>query len=555
MSAKVIDKGSNCRSELIKGVQTIVQTVGVTLGPKGRNVIIDKSFGAPKSTKDGVTVAKEIELENRMQNMGASMVKEAASKSDDKAGDGTTTTVVLAGAIATEGAKAVAAGMNPMDLKRGMDKAVTKVLDFVQRKSKNISSTDEVAQVATVSANGDKSIGKVIAESFDKVGKDGVIAVEEANKSDLFSAEVVQGMNFDRGYLSPYFITNSEKMTCELEDCKILLFDKKITSIQPMLPLLESIMQSGKPFLMIAEDIEGDALATLIINKLRGGMKIAAVKSPGFGDRRKSMLEDIAILTGAQLISEELGLKLENVKIDDLGKAEKITITKDDTTIVRGCGSKHEINSRCEQLKSQIEETSSDYDKEKLQERLGKLSGGVAVLKVGGVTEVEVKERKDRVEDAYNATKAAIEQGIVPGGGCTLLYASKVLDQLKGDNDDEDRGISIVKNALKAPTKTILENAGLEQELIVAELLNANKQSMIYDAQKIKVVDAFESGIIDPTKVVRNSLMSAVSVASILVTTEAAIYEKPKNNFDNSTPASGAGMGGGMGSGGMPGMM
>jgi len=406
MSTKIINKGVNCRSQLIKGVDIMVQTVGATLGPKGRNVVIEKSFGAPKSTKDGVTVAKEIELNDRIQNIGAGMVKEAASKSDDKAGDGTTTTVVLAGAIAKEGCKAVAAGMNPMDIKRGMDKATKKVLEFVLNKSKKISSREEIAQVATVSANGDHTIGVKIAEAFDKVGKDGVITVEEANRSNEFEAEVVKGMNFDRGFLSPYFVTNSEKMTCELEDCYVLLFEKKITSIQPLVPLLERVVQSGsKPLLIIAEDIEGEALATLILNKLRAGMKIAAVKAPGFGDRRKSMLEDIAVLTGAQLICEELGTKLENVTVNDLGKAEKVNLTKDETTIVRGAGSKEEIKNRCNQLKSQINDSTSEYDKEKLQERLAKLSGGVAVLKVGGATEVEVKERKDRVEDAYHATK------------------------------------------------------------------------------------------------------------------------------------------------------
>lgn len=554
MSVKIIDKGINCRAELVKGVEIMVETVGATLGPKGRNVVIDKSFGSPKSTKDGVTVAKEIELDNRIQNMGAAMVKEAASKSDDKAGDGTTTTVVLAGSIAREGAKAVAAGMNPMDIKRGMDKASKKVLEFIQEKSKNISSRSEISQVATVSANGDRTIGIKIAEAFDKVGKDGVITVEEANRSDEFEAEVVKGMNFDRGFLSPYFVTNSEKMTCELEDCYVLLFEKKITSIQPLVPLLERVVQAGgKPLLIIAEDIEGEALATLILNKLRGGMKISAVKAPGFGDRRKSMLEDIAVLTGSQLICEDFGSKLENVTMSDLGKAEKITITKDDTTIVRGHGSKEEIKNRCNQLKSQINDSDSEYDKEKLQERLAKLSGGVAVLKVGGATEVEVKERKDRVEDAYNATKAAIEEGIVPGGGCTLLYASKVLHNLKGDNNDEDRGISIIRNALKSPAKKILQNAGLEQELIVAELLDSNQSSMIYDAQKVQVVNSFESGIIDPTKVVRNALISAVSVASILVTTEAAIYEKPSKSDSSPVAPTPGGMGGGMG--GMPGMM
>jgi chaperonin GroEL len=549
MTAKIIHNGASVREKLVKGVEVMVDTVGTTLGPKGRNVVIEKSFGAPKSTKDGVTVAKEIELEDKVENMGASMLKEAASKSDDKAGDGTTTTVVLAGAMAKEGVKAVVAGMNPMDVKRGMEKASKKALEFIKEMSRPISSSDEIAQVATVSANGDKDIGVKIADAFDKVGKDGVITVEEANRSDEFSAEVVKGMNFDRGYLSPYFVTDTEKMITVLETCNILVFDKKIGSIQQLLPLLESIAQSGKPLLLIAEDIEGEALATLVVNKLRGGLKIAAVKAPGFGDRRKSMLEDIAILTGAELISEEMGRKLEDVKLADLGKAEKIVITKDDTTIIRGSGNKKEIEARCTQIKSQIEESSSDYDKEKLQERLAKLSGGVAVLKVGGVTEVEVKEKKDRVEDAYNATKAAIAEGIVPGGGCTLLYASKVLENYKGSNSDENAGISIVMKALSSPAAKILANAGLQEALIVANLEKDNKTTMIYDAQNSKIVDAFASGIVDPTKVVRNALKSAVSVASLLVTTEATIHENPKKNDSNVAPPMGGGMGG------MPGMM
>jgi chaperonin GroEL len=554
MTAKIINSGSAVREKLLQGVQIMVDTVGATLGPKGRNVVIDRSFGAPKSTKDGVTVAKEIELEDKVQNMGAAMLKEAASKSDDKAGDGTTTTVVLAGAIAKAGTKAVVAGVNPMDLKRGMEKGCRAALDFITKVSKPISSSSEIAQVATVSANGDSDIGKKIADAFEKVGNDGVITVEEANKSDEFIAEVVKGMNFDRGYLSPYFVTNSEKMTCELENCHILVFEKKITSIQQLLPLRESVMQSGKPILLIAEDIEGEALATLVVNKLRGGLKVSAVKAPGFGDRRQSMLEDIAILTGAQLISEDLGHKLENVKIEDLGKADKVIITKDDTTVVRGAGDKAEIENRCNQIKSQINEVSSDYDKEKLQERLAKLTGGVAVLKVGGITELEVKEKKDRVEDAYNATKAAISEGIVPGGGCTLLYASKSLEGLVGLNDDESTGISIVMEALSYPARKILENAGLEQSLIVSQLKAANNETSIYDAQHNKVVDAFASGIVDPTKVVRNALKSAISVASLLVTTEATINDKPSKEGSNSPAA--PGMGGGMGGmGGMPGMM
>lgn len=548
MVSKKIINGSKVREELIEGVEIMVKTVGATLGPKGRTVMIDKSFGGPKSTKDGVTVAKEFELEDRIKNMGAAMVKEAASKSDDKAGDGTTTTVVLAGAIATEGVKAVAAGMDAMGITRGMQKAEKKVLEFLNKNSKPISSSDEIAQVATVSANGDKSIGGTIADAFEKVGKNGVITVEEANKSDEFEAVVVEGMNFDRGYLSPYFVTNSEKMTCELENCKILLFEKKISSIQPMLPLLESSMKAGKALLIIAEDVEGEALATLVVNKLRnGGLKAVAIKAPGFGDRRKSMLEDIGVLTGTNLVSEDLGSKLEDVSLEDLGTAEKVIITKDDTTIVNGGGKKYDIETRCQQIKSQIEESDSDYDKEKLQERLAKLSGGVGVLKVGGVTEVEVKERKDRVEDAYNATKAAIEEGIVPGGGCTLLYASKELENMVGDNDDETRGISIIKTALEAPAKKILSNAGLKQDLIIAKLLQNNELKVIFDVQTNKEVNAFKDGIIDPTKVVRNAFKSAVSVAKLLVTTESAIYDNPSSSR-NDTPSNPP-------MGGMPGMM
>lgn len=553
MTAKIINKGTQARDSLLRGIKIATDTVSVTLGPRGRNVVIEKSFGAPKITKDGVSVAKEIELENKIENLGVQVLREAASKTNDRAGDGTTTTIVLGESIAREGVKAVTAGMNPMDLKRGIEAASERVLHEIKKASKDISSSEEIAQVATISANGDSDIGQKIAKAFEKVGKDGVITVEEANKSDAFEVDVVEGMNFDRGYISPYFVTNSEKMTTELEDPYILVFEKKISNLQQMLKLLEDVMQSSKPLLIIAEDIEGEALATLIVNKLRGGLKVAAVKAPGFGDRRKSMLEDIAILTGSQLISEDLGHKLENVTIKDLGTAKKVLISKDDTTIVNGAGSKVEIKSRCSQIRSQISETTSDYDKEKLEERLAKLSGGVAVLQVGGITEVEVKEKKDRVEDAYHATKAAIAEGVVPGGGCTLLYASKVLQEMKGNNEDEKAGIEIVRKSLSAPIHKILENAGSESALIVAKLLEKNESYMTYDAQNHKVVDAFKVGIVDPTKVVRNSLQSAASVASLLVTTEATISDTPSKKDDSVSPsAPGAGMPmGGMGGMGM----
>ncbi len=550
MTAKTIDKGIAARDKLLKGIKVVADTVGVTLGPRGRNVVIEKSFGAPKITKDGVSVAKEIELEDKVENLGAQILKEAANKTNDRAGDGTTTTIVLAEAIAREGVKAVTAGMNPMDLKRGIEAASEKILEEIKKASKNISSSEEISQVATISANGDADIGAKIAKAFEKVGKDGVITVEEANKSDVFEVDVVEGMNFDRGYISPYFVTNSEKMTCELEDAHILIFEKKISNLQQMLKLLEEVVQSSKPLLIIAEDIEGEALATLIVNKLRGGLKVAAVKAPGFGDRRKSMLEDIAALTGAQLISEDLGHKLENVTLDDLGSAKKVLISKDDTTIVNGSGNKSEIKARCDQIKSQIAETTSDYDREKLEERLAKLAGGVAVLKVGGITEVEVKEKKDRVEDAYHATKAAIAEGIVPGGGCTLLYASKTLNGMKGKNADETVGIGIVEKALSAPIRKILENAGLESALIVEKLLEHNKSTMTYDAQNHEVVNAFKKGIVDPTKVVRNALQSAASVASLLVTTEATVCDTPGKKDE---PMAGGGMPMG-GMGGMGGM-
>jgi chaperonin GroEL len=551
MTAKTIDRGTQARDKLLRGIRLAADTVSVTLGPRGRNVIIDKSFGAPKITKDGVSVAKEIELEDRVENLGIQMLKEAANKTNDRAGDGTTTTIVLGESIAREGVKAVTAGMNPMDLKRGIEAASARVLEEIKMRSRSISSSSEIAQVATISANGDTDIGTKIAKAFEKVGKDGVITVEEANKSDAFEVDVVEGMNFDRGYISPYFVTNSEKMTCELEDAYVLVFEKKISNLQQMLKLLEEVVQSSKPLLIIAEDIEGEALATLIVNKLRGGLKIAAVKAPGFGDRRKSMLEDISILTGANLISEDLGHKLENVTLKDLGKVKKVLISKDDTTIVNGAGEKSDIKSRCDQIKAQISETTSDYDKEKLEERLAKLSGGVAVLKVGGITEVEVKEKKDRVEDAYHATKAAIAEGIVPGGGSTLLYASQVIDGMKGKNSDETVGIEIVKKSLSAPIRKILENAGLESALIVEKLLEKNNSVMTYDAQNHEVVNSFEKGIVDPTKVVRNALQSAASVASLLVTTEATVCDTP-NKKDASAPAgSGMPMGGMGGMGGM----
>jgi chaperonin GroEL len=552
MTNKRILLGSEARAKLLEGFTIAAKTVGATLGPKGRNVIIEKSFGAPKITKDGVTVAKEIQLEDREMNLGAAFLKEAANKSNDRAGDGTTTTVVLTEAMAREGIKAVTAGMNPMCLSRGMAKAQERVLEEIKKMSKDISSPSQIAQVATVSANGDKDIGDKIAKAFEKVGKEGVITVEEANKSDEFDVEIVEGMCFDRGYLSPYFVTDSEKMYSKLEDCRVLVYDKKITGIQPLLPLLESSAQSSKPLLIIAEDVEGEALATLVVNKLRGGLKICAVKAPGFGDGRKAQLEDIAILTGAQYISEELGHKLENVKAEDLGSAKSIIITKDDTTIVRGSGGEKEIAARCAQIKRQISDSTSDYDSEKLQERLAKLSGGVAVLKVGGITEVEVKEKKDRVEDAYSATKAAIEEGVVPGGGCTLMYVSKVLETLSGENADEDAGIKIVKKALSAPATKIIENAGEEPALILAKLLEKNDRSIIYDARSQKEVDAFKVGILDPTKVVRSALQSAISVARLSITTEATICDAPSKDDNSSSMAGGMpGMGGGMG-GGMP---
>ena len=544
--AKMLKFGTEAREQILIGADVLANAVKVTLGPKGRNVVIDKSYGAPRITKDGVTVAKEIALANKYQNMGAQMLREVASKTNDIAGDGTTTATVLAQAILREGCKAVAAGLNPMDLKRGIDKAVDAVIEDIKKKSKAISSQDEIAQVGTISANGDKQIGDKIADAMKKVGKEGVITVEEA-KGLEFDVDVVEGMMFDRGYLSPYFITNPDKMTVELENPFILLFEKKLSSLQPMIPLLEAVVQSGRPLLIIAEDVEGEALATLVVNKLRGGLKVAAVKAPGFGDRRKSMLEDIAILTEGELVSEELGIKLETVKLPMLGKAKKITITKEETTIVDGAGKKEDIKARCEQIRAQIKETTSDYDKEKLQERLAKLSGGVAVLKVGGASEIEVKERKDRVDDALHATRAAVEEGIVPGGGSTLLYASRALDKLKPHNDDERAGINIVRRALQAPLRQIVENAGLDGAVVAGKLLEGTDHNFGFDAQKLDYVDLIKTGIVDPTKVVRTALQDAASVAGLMITTEAIITDKP----EDSKPAVG-GPGGGMG--GMGGM-
>lgn len=528
MAVKEILIGSKIREKMLKGIYTTAEVAGVTLGPRGRCVIIEKSYGAPKITKDGVTVVKELELSDKFENLGVQLLKEAANKSNDNAGDGTTTTTVLAAALSKECAKKVAAGFNPMDLRRGVEAATKAIVQEIQRNSRTIKSSAEIAQVATISANGDKSIGEMLAKAFDKVGKDGVITVEEAKSSSELELEVVEGLNFDRGYLSPYFVTNSEKMTCEMDKPFVLIYEKKISNIQQMLPLLESVVQSGRPLFIIAEDVEGEALATLVVNKIRGGLKVAAVKAPGFGDRRKAMLEDIAVVTGGQLISEDLGHKLENVSLEHLGTAQKILSTKDDTTIIAGAGEKDEIAARCSQIKQQIEETTSDYDREKLQERLAKLSGGVAIVRVGGITEVEVKEKKDRVEDAYHATKAAIEEGIVPGGGCALLYATHALNNLKGDNADEAAGIEAIKFALSSPIRRILENAGIDGASIVEKLIEKDDSEQIYDAQHHEFVNAFKAGIIDPTKVVRTALESAASIAGLLVTTEAALVEKPQ---------------------------
>ena len=540
MSAKEVKFSVDARSKMLQGVDTLAGAVKVTLGPKGRNVVIQKSFGSPKVTKDGVTVAKEIELSDKFENMGAQMVKEAASKANDLAGDGTTTATVLTQAIVREALKVVASGINPIDLKRGIDAGVDAVTEMLSTVSKKISTSDEIAQIGTISANGDASVGEMLSKAFDKVGKEGVITVEEA-KALQTELEVVEGMQFDRGYCSPYFVTNPEKMTCELESPVILLHEKKLSVLQPLLPILEKVAQSGRPLLIIAEDIEGEALATLVVNKLRGGLKVAAVKAPGFGDRRKAMLEDIAILTGAQVISEDLGIKLDTVDIRMLGNAKRVFIDKDNTTIVDGAGSPENIQARCTQISHQIEDTTSDYDREKLQERLAKLSGGVAVIRVGGATELEVKERKDRVEDAINATRAAVAEGIVPGGGIALLRATKVLANLTTSSQDERLGIDILKRAIQAPARQIIENAGLDASLIVGKILENDSFNYGYDARKGEYTDMLKSGIIDPVKVVRIALQSAASVASLMATTECMIAEKPEKK-DPPMPAPG-GMG------------
>ena len=527
MSAKDVKFGADARERMLRGVDVLAEAVKVTLGPKGRNVVIDKSYGAPRSTKDGVTVAKEIELVDKFENMGAQMVREVASQTNEKAGDGTTTATVLAQAIMREGARSVAAGMNPMDLKRGVQKAVGAVVADLKKRSKKVKSNDEICQVGTISANGDKQIGKMIAEAMAKVGNEGVITVEEA-KSFETELEVVEGMQFDRGYISPYFVTNADKMLVELEDPYILIHEKKLSSLQPVLPLLEAVMQAGRPLLIVAEDVDGEALATLVVNKLRGGLKVAAVKAPGFGDRRKAMLEDLAIVTGGQVVSEDLGAKLENVKLESLGTAKKVRITKDDTTIIDGSGKKSEIEARVGQIKMQIEESTSDYDKEKMQERLAKLAGGVAVIRVGGATEVEVKDRKDRVDDALNATKAAVEEGILPGGGTALLYATKALNGLVGDNEDQTAGIAIVRKAIQAPLRQIVANAGVEGSIVVGRLLEQKSTTFGFDAQTETFVDLVELGIVDPTKVVRTALQNAASIAALLITTEAMVGEHVK---------------------------
>ncbi len=535
MAAKDVKFETDARTRMQKGVDILTDAVKVTLGPKGRNVVLDKAFGAPRITKDGVTVAKEIELEDKFENMGAQMVREVASKTNDEAGDGTTTATVLAQSIVREGCKAVAAGMNPMDLKRGVDAAVDAVVQELRKRSKKVSSDEEIAQVGTISANGQTDIGDMISDAMQKVGKEGVITVEEA-KSLATELEVVEGMQFDRGYVSPYFVTNAEKMFAELEDPYILLHEKKLSSLQAMLPLLEKIVQSTRPLLIIAEDVEGEALATLVVNKLRGGLKVASVKAPGFGDRRKAMLEDIAILTGGQVVSEDLGIKLENVTLNMLGRAKKISITKEETTIVEGAGKKSEIQGRCNQIRQQIDETSSDYDREKLQERLAKLAGGVAVIRVGGATEVEVKEMRDRVEDAMNATRAAVEEGIVPGGGVALLRATRVLDKVETANDDQRVGVEIVRKALQAPVRQIAENAGVEGSIVVGKLLESREQAFGYNAQTDKYEDLVKAGVIDPMKVVRTALQDAASVAGLLITTEAMVAEKPEDKAPPAPP-------------------
>jgi chaperonin GroEL len=544
MAAKDVKFSTDARDRMLRGVETLAAAVRVTLGPKGRNVVIDKSFGAPRITKDGVTVAKEIELEDKFENMGAQMVREVAQKTNDTAGDGTTTATVLAHAIVKEGAKSVAAGMNPMDLKRGIDIAVAAVVKDIEKRAKKVGSSAEVAQVGTISSNGDSKIGQMIAQAMQKVGNEGVITVEEAKSLDT-EVEIVEGMQFDRGYLSPYFITNAEKMVAELEDVYVLLHEKKLSGLQAMLPVLEAVVQTGKPLLIVAEDIEGEALATLVVNKLRGGLKVAAVKAPGFGDRRKAMLEDIAILTSGQLISEDLGIKLENVTLNMLGRAKKVIIEKEKTTLVDGAGKKKDIEARVGQIKAQIEETTSDYDKEKLQERLAKLAGGVAVIRVGGATEVEVKEKKDRVEDALNATRAAVEEGIVPGGGVALLRAKKAVGRITNDNPDVQAGINIVLKAIEAPIRQIAENSGVEGSIVVGKILENKSETYGFDAQSEEYVDMVDKGIIDPAKVVRAALQDAASIAGLLVTTEAMVAETPKKESPMPPmPGGGGGMGG-----------
>jgi chaperonin GroEL len=539
MAAKEVRFNGDARDRMLRGINILADAVKVTLGPKGRNVVLDKSFGAPRITKDGVTVAKEIELSDKFENMGAQMVKEVATRTSDQAGDGTTTATVLAQAIVREGSKAVAAGMNPMDLKRGIDMAVVSVVDHIKKGSKKVSTNAEIAQIGTISANDDREIGEMIAKAMQKVGNEGVITVEEA-KSLETELDVVEGMQFDRGYISPYFVTNAEKMFAELEEPYILLHEKKLPGVQAILPLLEAVVQSGKPLLIVAEDIEGEALATLVVNRLRGGLKVVAVKAPGFGDRRKSMLEDIAILTGGQVISEDLGVKFENVTLDMLGSAKKVRIEKETSTIIDGAGKKKDIAARCTQIRAQIEETTSDYDKEKLQERLAKLAGGVAIIRVGGATEIEVKERKDRVDDAMHATRAAVEEGVVPGGGVTLLYASKALGRLNPENDDQKVGIDIVRRALQSPARQIFENAGEDGSIIVGRLLEKGDANHGFDARSGTYVDMVKAGIIDPTKVVRLALQGAASIAGLLVTTEVMVADKP----EKSAPAMPGGMGG-----------
>jgi chaperonin GroEL len=542
MAAKDVKFSTDARTKMLRGVEILANAVKVTLGPKGRNVILEKSFGAPRITKDGVTVAKEIELADKFENMGAQMVREVASKTNDVAGDGTTTATILAAAIVREGAKAVAAGMNPMDLKRGVDTAVEAVVADLKKRAKKVTTSEEIAQVGTISANGDREIGRMLAEAMQKVGNEGVITVEEA-KSLETELDVVEGMQFDRGYISPYFITDADKMRCTLEEPHILIFEKKLSNLQSLLPVLEQVVQSGKPLLVVAEDVEGEALATLVVNKLRGGLKVAAVKAPGFGDRRKAMLEDIAILTAGQVISEDLGIKLENVTLEMLGHAKRVVIEKENTTIVDGAGSKEEIQGRCNQIRAQIEETTSDYDREKLQERLAKLAGGVAVIRVGGATEIEVKERKDRVDDAMNATRAAVEEGIVPGGGVALLHSLKALEAVKPENDDQRLGVELVRKALQAPARQIAENAGVDGSIVVGKLMESNDVNWGFDAQAGEYVDLVGRGIIDPVKVVRTALQDAASVAGLLITTEAMVAEKPEKK--QAAPAGGPG--GGMG--------